>query len=243
MARELRVAIIVSAILLVSIALAVDKQTNFSGTWVLSGVERSYSPSINGSGSNLPSGDGFPGGSPGAGGYPTGGGGGYPGGGGGMGGYPGGGGGYPGGGGGSRRGGGMPSGGGRRSGAPQEQGTPEDGQSLTLMISQTPDELKLERKRGSDPAIQPIVQTFTLDGKENLNADERGRGEYKSKTKWHKENLVIEGTLQGSGGSQSQDTKIKQELALSKDGQSLTVKISRTTPQGTATLKQTFVKQ
>ena len=41
----------------------------------------------------------------------------------------------------------------------------------------------------------------------------------------------------------SYSDEIKQELALSKDGQSLTVKISRITPQGTATLKQTFKKQ
>jgi hypothetical protein len=101
----------------------------------------------------------------------------------------------------------------------------------------------MERKRGSDSEQQPFVQTFTFDGKENLNPDERGRGEYKSKSKWHKENLVVEGTLQGSGGGQSQDTRVKQELALSKDGQVLTVKIARTTPQGTTNLKQTFQKQ
>jgi hypothetical protein len=101
----------------------------------------------------------------------------------------------------------------------------------------------MDRKRNLGTGQLPVTQTFTLDGKENSNPDERGRGEYKSKTKWHKESLVIDGTQQGSGGGRSLETRIKQELSLSKDGQVLTIKTSRITPQGTMTLKQTFKKQ
>jgi hypothetical protein len=103
--------------------------------------------------------------------------------------------------------------------------------------------MKVERKRDSEGGQPPVVQTFTLDGKENVNPDDRGRGEYKSKAKWHKENLVIDGTQHGGGGGQSTETRVKQELSLSKDGQVLTVKTSRTTSQGTLSLKQTFKKQ
>jgi hypothetical protein len=101
----------------------------------------------------------------------------------------------------------------------------------------------MARKRNPGTDQPPVIQIFTLDGKENVNPDERGRGEYKSKSKWHKESLVIDGNLDASGGGRSSEVHVKQELSLSKDGQILTVKTSRTTTQGTVSLKQTFKKQ
>jgi hypothetical protein len=226
MAKACRVVLVLGAFLLASIALAVDKQTDFSGTWVLEKAERSFSPMMGGGGSSLPGSDTPPGGGgvglPGSGGM---------------------GGGYPGGGGGSRRGGAGYPGGGRRAGGTPDSPGEEESQALTLTITQTETELKMDRKRNLGTGQLPVTQTFTLDGKENSNPDERGRGEYKSKTKWHKESLVIDGTQQGSGGGRSLETRIKQELSLSKDGQVLTIKTSRITPQGTMTLKQTFKKQ
>jgi hypothetical protein len=158
-------------VLLGSLALAADKPVDLSGTWVLDKTEQSFSPLAGGPGE-------------GGGGYPGGGGvgmgGGFPGGG-GRGGYPGvgmpGGGGYPGGGGvGRRGGGGYP--GGRGEGGPVP-GTPlpmEAGE-LTLAITQTTAEVKVERRWSREGKEQSVVQTFALDGSESHNPDDKGIGE------------------------------------------------------------------
>ena len=236
MKRGIWVTCFCGVLLIAMTAWAGDQPTNFGGTWILDKSERTMSPMAGGGG-------GYPGG--GAGGSP-GGGGGYPGGG-----VPGGGagGGFPGGGGGGYPrggGGGFPGGGGRRAGTgggstPDAGAYPEEG-DLALTISQSPAELKMERRRGGDSKEEPITQVFTLDGKENTNPDDRGRSEFTSTAKWNKKSIVIEGTQPASVGGRELQMKFKEELSLSKDGQTLTIKTSRMTPRGTLTIKQTFKK-
>ncbi len=91
--------------------------------------------------------------------------------------------------------------------------------------------------------MAPVEQVFTFDGKSNSNTDERGRGEYISKMKWHKETLVIDGKVNVSSGEKNITSQVKLEFGLSKDGKVLTLKATRTTQQGILNLKQTFQKQ
>ncbi len=111
-----------------------------------------------------------------------------------------------------------------------------------MTITQSPTELRMVRRTGADEKAQPVTQVFTLDGKENTNPDDRGRSEFASKAKWSKKNIVIEGTQQSSFGGRDMEMKFKEELSLSKDGQTLTIKTSRMTQRGTLTIKQTFKK-
>ncbi len=233
--------IFMGTFLLGSLAWAADKPVTLSGTWVLDKTEQNFSPTLGGSGED--GGGGYPGRS--GGGYPGSGGGGFPGGGGGYpGGFPGGGmpggGGYPGGGGGGRRGsGGYPGGPGSRS---PGASVPAEITDLTLAITQSPTEVKIERKWTRDGNERSVVQTFALDGSENRNPDDTGRGEVSSKTKWHKSTLVTEGSQQTSAGNGDVEMQVKQEFSLSKDGKVLTVKTTRQTPTGQLSIKQFFHK-
>jgi hypothetical protein len=101
----------------------------------------------------------------------------------------------------------------------------------------------MERRQGLGTDEEPIIQTFSLDGKENTNPDDRGRGEFKSKAKWGKSNLVIEGVQRSSFGGRDLEMRLKEDLSLSKDGRVLTIKTSITTPNGPITVKQTFKKE
>ncbi len=237
-----------AAVVLATIALAVEAQVDFGGSWVLEKTERSTPPMI---------GDGFPGGGggrQGGGGYPTGGGG-YPGGGGGYpgsgGGYPSGGGGYPGsgsgipGGGGARSGGrgGMPGGQGGYPGGgePGSRDQPED-QNLILRITQTGTEFRIERTSGTAAGSRPLTQVFALDGSVNSNPDDLGRGTVQSRAKWNRNRLVIEGTQSIVWRGRNYEMKLKRELSLSKDGQILTVNTSLQVPTGPIGIKQSFRK-
>jgi len=111
-----------------------------------------------------------------------------------------------------------------------------------LAITQTATEIKIERKWSRDGKEQSVQQSFTLDGSENRNPDDMGRGEFKSKTKWHKSSLVTEGNQQMATGSRDIAMRVKQEFSLSKDGQLLTVKTTRDTPRGQMNTKQIFRK-
>jgi hypothetical protein len=216
----------------VFIALAVDRTVDFSGKWLLIKSERSFLPLQSSGGS-----DGGWGGSGRGGGMPRGGSGG-----GSEGGLDSGGGGFPGGGGGGRRGGGGMGSGVPRSGSQGGERGAADESGMVLTITQNATEFRVERKRGSGEQV-PVEQKFTLDGNPNSNPDERGRGEFVSKAKWHKEKLEIEGNLNISIGGRNIPTRVKQEFSLSKDGQVLTVKTSRMVDQGTSTTQQTFQKQ
>ncbi len=250
MSRAGHVVSVAVAAVLATIALAVDKPVDFSGTWVLEKTERSTSPTP-GDGGYQGRGGGYPGG---GGGYP-GGGGGYPGGSsgspGGRGGYPGGGGSYPGSGGGIPGGGsGRPTGGGGTpgeggrypgGGAPGPSEMPED-RNLTLLITQTETELRIERKRGLSPVAKPVTQVFAFDGAVHSNPDDLGRGTFESRAKWSKNHLVIEGTQQVASRDRDFDLKFKEELSLSKDGQVLFIKTSLHSQTGPISIKQTFKK-
>ncbi len=209
----------IGAMLFCSAAPAADKRPDMSGKWVLVKSEHSFSQAVSGS-----SGEG---------GFPAGGGGGR------MGGAIPGSVGFPGGGGaGRRRSGGGRSGGG---GTP-DAGVPIEEENLTLTILQSPTSLKIERSWTLSGETQSIQQTFSLDGSENNNTDDTGRGALSSKTRWKGSTLVNEGSQHIALGDREIEARIKQEFSLSKDGKTLTVKTIRQTERGEIVTKQSFKK-
>lgn len=136
------------------------------------------------------------------------------------------------------RGPGGPGGGGQRPGGGGGMANAE----ITLVLKQTGDDFLLTRKIvAGGQERPPIEQKFTLDGKENVNSS--GRGELKSKSKWNKDKLVIEGSQKVNTPNGEFEIEIKDEYSLSADGKVLTVTTTRTTPGGEQTAKQVYNKQ
>jgi len=123
------------------------------------------------------------------------------------------------------------------------QGGPPD---ITLVIRQTDNDLQITRKFSRRGQERSVEQKFTLDGQENTNTAGMGRagsGELKSKSKWNKDRLVIEGTQKINSPRGEFDVQVKEEFSLSADGKILTVQTTRDTPTGENTIKQVFNKQ
>ncbi len=114
---------------------------------------------------------------------------------------------------------------------------------ITLVIKQTDNELNVTRKVNFNGQDRSVEQKFSLDGSENTNTAAMGRGELKSKTKWKKDKLVTEGTQQVSTPNGDFEIGMIEEYSLSEDGKVLTIKTTRSSPQGENTSKQVFNKQ
>jgi len=210
---------------------AAEKTSNLSGTWILDRTQSdSGQPRQGRRAGGFPGGIlGFPGGGYPGGGYPGGGypGGGYPGGG-----YPGTG--YPG----SRGAGGYPGDGSDGEGMPRGQM-----QNLTLQIVQTENEVQTTRNFTVNGKEQTITQKFALDGSQNTNPSSNGRGEFVSTSTWKNNKLTNLGTQTVALQEQSNDTTLREEYSLSKDGKVLTIKTTRTTQRGSTNSKQVFNRQ
>jgi hypothetical protein len=114
--------------------------------------------------------------------------------------------------------------------------------AATLTIKQTDNEFVVTRTtpRGD------MESKYTLDGKENSNPMPFGRGgqsTMKSKSKWSKDTLVIDGSGTVSTPNGEFDISIKTEYSLSADGKVLTITTTRSTPQGDNTSKQVYNKK
>ena len=114
---------------------------------------------------------------------------------------------------------------------------------ITLVITQTDNQLNVTRKVNFNGQDRSTEQKFSLDGSENTNPAMMGRGELKSKSKWKKDKLVTEGTQQVTTPNGDFEIGVIEELSLSEDGKVLTIKTTRSTPQGENTSKQVFNKQ
>ena len=140
------------------------------------------------------------------------------------------------------RGPGGGGGGGQRPGGGGGGGRAMADAQMTLVLKQTPNELSLTRKIVAGGEERPATeQKFTLDGKENTNTSQRG--ELKSKSKWNKDTLVVQGTQKVTTPNGEFEIEIKDEYSLSADGKVLTVSTTRTTPGGEQTSKQVYNKQ
>jgi hypothetical protein len=117
---------------------------------------------------------------------------------------------------------------------------------ITLVIRQTDNVLQITRKVSRRGQERSVEQKFTLDGQDNTNPAGMGRagsGELKSKAKWNKDRLVIEGTQKINSPRGDFDLQVKEEFSLSADGKTLTVQTTRDTPMGENTSKQVFTKK
>jgi hypothetical protein len=195
------------------------RKANFSGTWILDKSKTDRGTSASGAGGGM----GRSGGRRGGGGIPGGGGSG---------------------GGGRNPGGGAPGGGRRGGGANPAAFEPMNDSSVVIEHSDSI--LKVVHKvEGAGERTRDYEQLFQLDGSESVNRVAPGNGELKSRTSWEKDKLVTLGTLQPSGSdSAARFTLVfKQEIALSKDGKTLTLKTRMTTPRGQITTTATFLRQ
>ncbi len=119
--------------------------------------------------------------------------------------------------------------GGRRGG--RGGGTPD-----TLVITQTATELTMEQSAGG----QSRTLTYTLEGESSIPA---GRGGNMTITSmWDGAMLVSEGSREVSFGGGGMTIETKEVRSLSADGQTLTVAVTRTTPQGANTNTLVYAK-
>jgi hypothetical protein len=116
-------------------------------------------------------------------------------------------------------------------------------QDLTLLIVQTENEVQATRNFTVNGKEQAIAQTFALDGSQSSNPASNGRGEFVSRSTWKNDKLINLGTQTTTLRDQTYDITVKEEYSISKDGRTLTIKTSRTTPRGGTSSKQVFNKR
>ena len=123
------------------------------------------------------------------------------------------------------RGGGGGRGGGRMGGAP----------ATTMTIKQTATELTIDRAMVQGPQ----TAVFKLDGSESTNTI--GMGPASSKAIWSGATLVVTTTqtMQGRGGG---EMTVESKEIYSRDGDTLTIETTRTTPMGTRVRKLVYLK-
>jgi len=114
---------------------------------------------------------------------------------------------------------------------------------VALIIQQTDEELKVTRKSEVGDQQREIQQSFALDGGEHSMPSPLGRGEMLVKTSVKKDKLTNEGKQTVQMGGREIKMSYKEEFALSKDGQTLTVKTRRQMPMGTINSKWVYHKQ
>ncbi len=115
-------------------------------------------------------------------------------------------------------------------------------QDLILTIVQSASEITLERQWTQNGQPQSAKESFTLDGRENVNRDGAGNVEVRSKTRWRKNGLIIDGVQQISAGKRPMQVRVRQELSLSKDGRQLIVTTSTESTRGQLVNRQVFKK-
>jgi hypothetical protein len=136
-------------------------------------------------------------------------------------------------------------------------GRPRGDAVVTLLVKQADNALAVTRKVSfgvqevttastAPREIPPVEMKYTLDGKENSNPFRMGRfGEstMKSRSKWNKNKLVIEGSAAISTPNGEFDLGRKEEWELSADGKVLTITVTDSNPMGDRTSKQVYNKQ
>ncbi len=146
--------------------------------------------------------------------------------------------------------GGRTGGGGREGG--ERRGGGESGNSgilappayTLLIVDHSETALKMTYRSGDTEGQGEFIETFMLDGSESANAGFGNSGQIRTRTTWDNDKLVTLGTQQTSpSGRASSDVVIKQELSLSKDGKTLTVKTTHTANGRSATTDQSYVRQ
>jgi hypothetical protein len=113
---------------------------------------------------------------------------------------------------------------------------------LTLTIVQTDSEMKVNRKFVSSGEEQNVSQTFNLDGRQSLNRASDGDGELETRSSWEKGKLINVGAQTIPSEFGRDETTLKEEYSLSKNGKTLTIKTMRVFPSIMIKTKQLFYK-
>jgi hypothetical protein len=141
--------------------------------------------------------------------------------------------------GGQSRTGGYPAGGGSQ---PVPELAMPDLEGLELIILQSADEIRIERRWQVLDKTRSIRQVYPLDGKEIVNEAPDGSA-ILSRSRWNGSTLIHEGTQRSSLGSRRVDLRVREEYSVSRDGKTLTAKIRRSTPYGQSETTQVFRKE
>ncbi len=118
-----------------------------------------------------------------------------------------------------------------------EAGGGPDYAADTLVIYQTIAELRLEFRWTNDQDHAAVVQVFSLDGSENRNPSDNGKGELRSRCRWHAGALEIQGTEQFSI-----PIAFKRTFSLRGDRGELTMITVRNVSSRTWSHKRIFIK-
>jgi len=109
---------------------------------------------------------------------------------------------------------------------------------VTVVIKQTPTDLTIETQAGANPQ----KATYSLDGKESVNAGARG-SETKTKTRWDGSTLITEGSRKMNTPDGEIAIELKEARSLSADGNTMTVQQTTKGPRGEQTRKTIFNKK
>jgi hypothetical protein len=109
---------------------------------------------------------------------------------------------------------------------------------VTLNVTQTPDELVVERLVG-DRIGRTVLR---LDGTPSELEGPRG-GRYTARSRWDGPRLVTEGTQKRQGPNGEVEVQVTEVRELGPGGNTMTVTTTMKAPRGTNTRKLVFVKQ
>jgi hypothetical protein len=144
-------------------------------------------------------------------------------------------------------GGGMP-GGGMGGGIPgggmpgPGRGPQPTAQNAPMVIQQNESEVRISRMGRVMGKETPVLESYLLDGAEHAQMTQLSGSpdpvKVVTSTKLKKNSLQVRITIYGS-----QKSEVKKEFSLSKDGKTLTVKSSNTTPMGVMVQDQIYHRQ
>jgi len=116
-----------------------------------------------------------------------------------------------------------------------------DAKEMILVIGQNGTGLEIETRQSWGDRTNSMKQLFTLDGVENRNQTDDGKGVLKAKARLRGSRIVVEGVEQYA--SLKIEFNFKRELSLSKAGDQLTMKTTRNSRREQWVIEHTFARR
>jgi len=111
---------------------------------------------------------------------------------------------------------------------------------LTLIITQSQEELKIIHKYTYEYEDKHITQTFSLNGGHDYNVMRSGRGRFFSETTLGRERVINQGMHEVSSPAGDRTTALREEYSLTDNGESLILRANRSTPEGELLSRMVF---
>ena len=102
---------------------------------------------------------------------------------------------------------------------------------LTLIITQSQEELEIIHRYTYEYEDKHIIQAFSLDGSQDYNVMRSGRGKYLSETTVEKDKIINQGRHEISAPTGDRATPLKEEYSLSDNGETLILRANRSMPE------------